>query len=98
MYIDCASAVSCLFSLLYVGVHLLSCAGIYHKVPWSQQEWNEWALTPADDGTLHYMFELGKADAAAWAKQAGDTAQQQQQQPHDSGSKGRKLAAGSPRS
>jgi hypothetical protein len=67
-------------------------AGIYHKVPFTQQEWNEWALTPADDGTLHYMHELGKADAAAWAKHSGHAAQAQPGASQKGGS--RKLTAG----
>lgn len=56
---------------VYLALLLTVCAGIYHKVPFSQQEWNEWALTPPDDGTLDFIFELGKADAAAWAKHSG---------------------------
>lgn len=45
--------------------------GVYNHLPLTQQEWNEYALTPGDDGTLEFMFQLGKADAAAWAKHSG---------------------------
>jgi hypothetical protein len=66
--------------------------GIYHTVPFTQQEWNEWALTPADDGTLHYMFELGKADGAAWARHSGHAGPAQPDASRKGGS--RKLMSG----
>lgn len=65
-----------------VSVLLLGClgspnppAGIFHKVPFTQQEWYEFALTPPDDGTLKFIFELGQADAAAWARHTGRATQ-----------------------
>lgn len=66
-----------------VSVSVLGClgifhnpAGIFHKIPFTQQEWYEFALTPPDDGTLKFIFELGQADAAAWAKHTGRVTQQ----------------------
>ena len=64
--------------------------GIYHKVSFTQEEWNNWALSPADDGTLHHIYELGKADAAAWARHKLHTVHH----PASSGGARRKLAAG----
>lgn len=52
------------------------CTGIFHKVPFTQQQWYEFALTPPDEGTLKFIFKLGQADAAAWAKHTGRATQQ----------------------
>jgi hypothetical protein len=54
--------------------------GVFSKMPFSQSQWSDWALSPADDGALKHMYRLGKSDAEAWAKQAGIRPQQQQQQ------------------
>jgi hypothetical protein len=54
--------------------------GVYSKMPFSQTQWSDWALSPADDGTLKHMYRLGKSDAEAWAKHVGIHPQQQQQQ------------------
>lgn len=45
--------------------------GVFSKMPFSQSEWSNWALSPADDGTLKHMYKLGKADAEIWAKYSG---------------------------
>lgn len=45
--------------------------GVFHQVPFSQQQWNDWSLSPAADATLVTIYQLGKADAAAWAKYVG---------------------------
>jgi hypothetical protein len=50
-------------------------AGIFHKIPFTQQQWYEFALTPPDDGTLKFIFELGQADGTAWAKYTGRATQ-----------------------
>jgi len=55
--------------------HVLLAAGIFHQVAFSQDEWNGWALSPADDSTLKYIYELGKADGAAWVKHKASTKQ-----------------------
>jgi hypothetical protein len=54
--------------------------GVFSKMPFSQTQWSDWALSPADDGTLKHMYRLGKSDAEAWAKHVGISPQQQQQQ------------------
>lgn len=45
--------------------------GVFHQVPFSQQQWNDWSLSPADDASLITMYQLGKADAVAWANYVG---------------------------
>lgn len=47
--------------------------GIFHKIPWSREEWSDMAMIPATLTQRLRMFELGKADAAAWARHAGVT-------------------------
>ncbi|WIA18357.1 hypothetical protein OEZ85_009822 [Tetradesmus obliquus] len=54
--------------------------GVFSKMPFSQSQWSDWALSPADDSTLKHMYRLGKSDAEAWAKYVGVPQQQQQQQ------------------
>jgi hypothetical protein len=54
--------------------------GVFSKMPFSQSQWSDWALSPADDGTLKHMYKLGKSDAEAWVKYVGIRPQQQQQQ------------------
>jgi hypothetical protein len=54
--------------------------GVFSKMPFSQNQWSDWALSPADDGTLKHMYKLGKSDAEAWVKYMGIRPQRQQQQ------------------
>lgn len=70
-------------------VYFPALPGIFHKLPFTAQDWIDWAFHPADDGTVKFMVELGKADAAAWARHVGITKPQQAASAaHVSGSSG----------
>lgn len=45
--------------------------GVFHRVPFTQSQWSDWALSPAENINLISMYELGKADAAAWVEYVG---------------------------